>query len=81
MKLENLRRKRDYYVHEAPAWIRVVFSSYQGFDWFVKDQKSTLVERGAIIKAGRDWLVDMETFPAVTADLKGLPSAAREVNG
>lgn len=72
MKIENLRRKRDYYLHDAPSWVRVVFRSYGGFEWFIKDHKPCLLERGAIIKAGRDWLVDTSTFPLVAADLKGL---------
>lgn len=73
MKLENLRRKRDYYVHDAPPWMRIVFASYGGFEWFIKHHRVSLLERGAIIKSGRDWLVDMHAFPAVAAGIKGLP--------
>jgi hypothetical protein len=73
MQLEALRRKKDYYGTDAPAWVHNVWPRASSFNWFVKEHSTTLVERGAIIKLGRDYFVNTEVFPAAARQILGVP--------
>lgn len=73
MDLSNLRHKRDYYKHAAPAWVRIVFHNYNSFDWFCKNNREALIAAGALFRIGRDYFVDTEKFIGVAIRLRGIP--------
>jgi hypothetical protein len=79
-QLNNLRRKSAYYQHDAPEWVRNVWSRPESFSWFIKNNRETLCSQGALVKLGRDFFVDTTAFPPAAERILGLtPAAAGEV--
>ncbi len=75
--ISHLRRKRDYYLEDGPDWIRTIWNKPESFNWFLKNNRSTLAKHGAIVRLGRDYFVDTSIFPGVartTLGLQGLNS-------
>lgn len=72
MKIENLRRKTDYYKNAAPDWVRSVWPRIESLNHFVKAHRDTLVASGGIARLGRDWFVDVEQFPAAAKRILGV---------
>jgi hypothetical protein len=72
MNLEHLRRKHEFWRHEAPGWCRQIWPRPQSLDYFVKMHRAPLQEAGALQKIGRDWFVDSATFPAAAARILGI---------
>jgi len=70
--LSSLRRKSDYYANEAPDWVRNIWTRPEGFDWFIKNNRTQLSEAGAIVRLGRDWFVDVEQFPVAATQILGV---------
>ena len=82
VQLVHLRRKAAYYRHDAPDWVRNVWNRPESFDWFVKNNKAVLVERGAVVKLGRDFFINAKIFPKTAESLLGLkitPTASEVV--
>ena len=71
-QLDNLRRKRVFYTHDAPPWVRNLWPRPQSFDWFIRHNKHALVQSGALVKLGRDYFVDVSVFPAVAEKVLGV---------
>lgn len=76
MKIENLRRKSDYYKNVAPDWVRSVWPRIQSLDHFVKSQRATLVAHGGIVRLGRDWFIEVEKFPIAAQKILGIGASA-----
>ena len=76
VQLSALRRKGDYYKNEAPDWVRIIWNRPESFDWFIKDNRSTLAADGSIIRLGRDWFVNTEVFPESAKRILGVEVAA-----
>lgn len=74
-KIANLRRKANYYQHDAPDWVRNVWNRPESFDWFIKSNKDALCQKGALVKLGRDFFVDTVTFPGAAERILGLTPA------
>ena len=74
-QLLNLRRKTAYYRHDAPDWVRNVWNRLESFDWFIKNNRAALLERGAVVKLGRDYFVDTQVFQGLAERLLGLSSS------
>lgn len=72
LQLANLRRKNVFYQHDAPDWVRNLWPRPESFDWFVRSHRQALVSNGALIKLGRDYLVDASTFPEAAARILGV---------
>lgn len=72
--LQNLRRKPDYYQHDAPQWVRNIWTRPQSFDWFIKANRDALVSQGAVVRLGRDYFVNTESFPQVAESILGVKS-------
>lgn len=72
MKIENLRRKSDYYKNAAPDWVRSVWPRIESLNHFVKANRDSLVASGGIARLGRDWFVDTEQFPAAAKRILGV---------
>lgn len=70
--LQNLRRKPDYYRHDAPAWVRNIWPRPESFNWFIKTNRDTLVSQGAVVRLGRDYFVDAEVFPKAAQAILGV---------
>ena len=81
MNIESLRRKAEYYEHDAPTWARVIWTRPASFNHFIKFNRDALVEAGAIRRIGRDYFIDSEVFPVVAARILGIaaPEQAVEV--
>ena len=77
MDLSNLRRKRDFYTNNSPAWVRIVFRSFTSFNWFCKDNRNALIAAGALFRIGRDYFVDTEIFVNTLIELRGIPVTGR----
>ena len=74
MQLEALRRKRDYYNADiAPGWVRTIWPGVNSFDWFIKHNRAELIARGAILRVGRDYFINGETFPTVARQVLRVP--------
>lgn len=71
-ELERLRRKREFYAHDAPGWVRTIWPRPQSFDNFCKEHRTALKASGAMRRVGRDYFLDREVFPQVAANLLGL---------
>ena len=75
MNIENLRRKADYYQHDAPDWARVLWPRIASFNHFIKYNREELVRAGAILRIGRDYFVDSESFPDAAKAVLGIADA------
>lgn len=75
--LQRLRRKSDFY-SDGPAWVRTVWPTQAGFEWFCKSRREALHKAGGLRRMGRDWFVDAEAFPRVVAAEFQLPEVAAE---
>ncbi|MGV0953408.1 MAG: hypothetical protein ACOYBR_03790 [Fluviibacter sp.] len=73
--LSSLRRKGDYYATEAPDWVRNIWKRPEGFDWFIKNNRTQLSDAGAIVRIGRDWFVDVDQFPMAATKVMGIEVA------
>lgn len=78
--ITHLRRKRDYYLHDGPAWIRTVWPRPESFSWFLKNHRNALAKRGAIVRLGRDYFVNTLLFPDVAVTTLGLPKTNEGLN-
>jgi hypothetical protein len=78
MNLELLSRKRRYWQEDEPDWVRKIWSRPQAFDYFIKYNRSTLVDQAALIKIGRDYFVNSDKFPEVATEILGLSNDTRE---
>lgn len=76
MDLNNLRRKQDFLQHDAPPWCRTFWPRIEALNHFIKQHKTRLAEAGAAVFVGREWFVDVDRFPAVAAEILGLPADA-----
>ena len=76
MKIENLRRKTDYYQNVAPDWVRSVWPRIQSLNHFLKSNRDDLVAHGGIARLGRDWFVDVEQFPTAAKQILGVELTA-----
>ncbi len=65
INISHLRRKRDYYLEDGPDWIRMIWSKPESFNWFLKNNRRTLIEHGAIVRLGRDYFIDALKFPEI----------------
>ncbi len=74
--LNRLRRKPDYYQHDAPPWVRKIWEKPESFEWFLKNNRQALTESGALIRIGRDYFIDTGLFPDVAARLLGIAETA-----
>ena len=74
MNIENLRRKAEYYQHDAPEWVRVIWPRQASLNHFVKFNRDALVRAGAIRRLGRDYFVDVEVFPDVAKRIMNIDS-------
>ena len=72
-QLSRLRRKLEYYRHDAPDWVRIVWPRPQSFAWFIKNRRGDLEARGALLRLGRDHFIDAGIFPVVAGQLLGTP--------
>jgi len=64
--LERLRKKSDFYT-DGPDWVRSVWKTQAGFEWFCKSRREALEQRGGLRRMGRDWFVDAGVFPQAVA--------------
>ena len=76
MNLEVLVRKRDYYDEKAPQWVRNIWSRKESFNNFIKYNRRSLVEQGAVHKIGRDYFIEVEIFPNAIQQILGLNTCA-----
>ncbi len=72
----HLRRKRDYYLHDGPDWVRTIWPKPESFDWFLKNNRTNLVRDGGIVRLGRDYFVDAAVFPEVAMQTLGLKNSS-----
>ncbi len=72
MNLESLVRKRDYYEQGTLSWVRNIWVRKASLDHFIKYNKLRLSARGAVVKIGRDYFVDVEKFPIVAIEILGI---------
>lgn len=72
--LQRLRRKSDFY-SDGPQWVRTVWPTQAGFEWFCKSRREALQKAGGLRRMGRDWFIDAESFPKVVAAEFQLPEA------
>ena len=72
MTLNNIRRKADFLQHDAPQWARTLWPRIESLNWFIKANKARLEADGAITKIGREWFVDIGTFPDVARGILNL---------
>lgn len=70
--LARLRRKLDYYHHDAPGWVRTVWPRPESFAWFVKNHRADLANQGALFRLGRDHFIDIARFPPAASALLGV---------
>lgn len=75
-QLDNLRRKGVFYQHDAPVWARNIWPRPESFDWFLKAHREQLMQRGALVRLGRDYFVDIAVFPDVAAEVLGVTHGA-----
>jgi hypothetical protein len=71
-QLSRIRRKLDYYFHDAPDWVRVVWPRPESFSWFVKHYRDELRSHGALLRLGRDYFIDIDQFPPAAEKILGL---------
>lgn len=71
-QLCNLRRKDAYWPNEGPEWLKHVFQRQESFNWFCKNNRDRLIRDGAMVKLGRDFFIDRETFPTVAERILGV---------
>lgn len=76
--LDRTARKRDFYL-TGPAWVRSVWPTPHSFDWFCRSRRHELASKGAMVKLGRDWFVDVQAFPKAVASVYGLAADAQPV--
>lgn len=69
--INNIRRKPDYYLHDAPKWVRNIWPRPESFNWWVKANRKDLMAAGALVRLGRDHFVDAAIFPKVAERLLG----------
>jgi hypothetical protein len=62
MQLESLRKKQDYYA-EGPTWVRNFWKKPTSFSFFLKENRTTLEELGAIVRPGREYFINIDEFP------------------
>lgn len=74
VQLQQLRRKATYYQHDAPVWVRNIWGRLESFDWFIKNNRTVLLERGAVVRLGRDYFINTKAFPKAAGSLLGLKS-------
>jgi hypothetical protein len=72
MNLELLVRKSDYYNNAAPLWVRNIWARKEALDHFIKYNRRRLAAEGAVVKIGRDYFVDTETFPSIAMQVIGV---------
>lgn len=70
--LSRLRRKLDFYNFDAPEWVRTIWSREEAFEWFVKNHRKTLTKNGALVRLGRDYFIDSETFLPIAKSILGV---------
>jgi hypothetical protein len=68
LDLDNLCRKVDYY-DRLPQTYRTFIHSEQSYNWFIKENRSELEKRGAIVKIGRDYFVHLMAFPQAVEEI------------
>lgn len=78
--ITNLRRKRDYYLHDGPVWIRTIWAKPESFNWFLKSNRNKLTELGALVRLGRDYFIDVEIFPSTAETILGLTPLSGETH-
>jgi hypothetical protein len=76
--LQRLQRKKVYYT-DGPPWVRSVWNTQAGFEWFCKSRRAALEQAGGLRRMGRDWFIDAEAFPKVVAAEFHLPEVAGEI--
>jgi hypothetical protein len=52
--------------------VRVFFRNYNSFDWFCKNNRTTLIDAGALVRIGRDYFVDIEKLPTQIVAIRGI---------
>lgn len=72
--ISRLRRQDDFYLNEAPAWMRVIWPRLKSFTWFLKNHRSRLKTEGALIRLGRDYFIEADRFAHVASAILGIPS-------
>ncbi len=77
--ISDLRRKRDYYLQDAPDWVRTFWTKPESFNWFIKNNRSELTHQGAILRLGRDYFIDLNQFPHAAKNILGL-SPQKEIS-
>ncbi len=80
-QLSALRRKDVFYRSEAPAWVRNIWPRVESFNWFCKNHRDRLIADGAMVKLGRDFFVDVNTFPKVAQRLLGVTASGTGGDG
>jgi len=63
MDMNNLRRRDAYFEHELPDWAKYYFRDLSGLEWFAKSRRDELLEAGALVRFGRELLIDVSVFP------------------
>lgn len=69
--LDRTARKRDFYL-TGPDWVRRTWPTPHSFDWFCRSRRQELASKGAMVKLGRDWFVDVQAFPQAVAAVYGV---------
>lgn len=72
--ISRLRRQDDFYLNEAPAWMRVIWPRLKSFTWFLKNHRSRLKTEGALIRLGRDYFIEADRFAHVALAILGIPN-------
>lgn len=76
--LDRTARKRDFYL-TGPAWVRSTWPTPHSFEWFCRSRREELASKGAMVKLGRDWFVDVQAFPLAVAAVYGIAADAHQV--
>lgn len=68
--LLRLRRKSDFY-SQGPGWVRSLWPTQAGFEWFCKANRDSLCRSGGLRRMGRDWFIDETNFGTAVASKFG----------
>jgi len=71
-ELSRLKRRLDYYQVDAPDWVRIIWKNRESFEWFAKNNRQTLLARGALVRLGRDYFIDTGIFTDVAKSILGV---------
>lgn len=72
VNIDALRRKDDYHQHEGPDWVRNIWKRPESLNWFIKANRTKLINAKAIMRLGRDWFINVDLFPKAAQEILGI---------